>query len=256
MSDQPQEAAKEAPKGSGDRSTSASFNESRYGNIRFVAEDVKFDDRVQTVLDLIRATGAKRILDVGCGDGFMSQEFRKMGMYVIGVDASPGAVETAKSRCDEAYVADLGNARLPLPDGCADLIWAGEIIEHVFDTETFVEDLLRVLSPGGRLILSTPNLASWINRVSLVLGQQPFFTELGVRKSNWGSFLRKPGEPAGHIRNFTPNGLRHLVVSCGFKYESMHGAGLIVTKALQGFDRMVSHAFPSLATDLILICRK
>jgi 2-polyprenyl-3-methyl-5-hydroxy-6-metoxy-1,4-benzoquinol methylase len=239
-----------------DRSTSASFNESRYGSVRFAGEDVKFDDRVQTVLRLIRATGAKRILDVGCGDGFLSAEFRKMGMYVIGVDASPGAVEAAKARCDEAYVADLGHARLPVPDACADLIWAGEIIEHIFDTETFVEDLLRVLQPGGRLILSTPNLASWINRVSLLLGQQPFFTELGVRKSNWGSFLRKPGEPAGHIRNFTPSGLRHLLVSCGWTFESLHGAGLIVSKALRPFDRLVSHALPSLATDLILICRK
>jgi 2-polyprenyl-3-methyl-5-hydroxy-6-metoxy-1,4-benzoquinol methylase len=243
-------------KGADDTSSSAGFNEARYGNIRFDTGDVQFDDRVQTVMGLIRSTGAKRILDVGCGDGFMSQEFRKLGMYVIGVDASPGAVEAAKTRCDEAYVADLGNARLPLPDGCADLIWAGEIIEHVFDTESFLEDLLRVMQPGGRLILSTPNLASWINRISLLFGQQPFFTELGVRKSNWGSIFRKAGEPAGHIRNFTPNGLRHLAVSCGWKFESLHGAGLIVSKSLRGFDRIVSHAVPSLATDLIIICRK
>ncbi|MDB5105075.1 MAG: SAM-dependent methyltransferase [Fibrobacteres bacterium] len=239
-----------------DRSTSAGFNESRYGSIRFGGDDLKWDDRVRTVLDLVRKTGAKRILDVGCGDGFLSADFRKLGMYTIGVDASPGAVEAAKGRCDEAYVADLGNAKLPVPDACVDLIWAGEIIEHIFDTETFVEDLLRVLQPGGRLIMSTPNLASWINRVSLAIGQQPFFTELGVRKSNWGSFLRKVGEPAGHIRNFTPGGLRHLLVSCGWTYESLHGAGLITSKSLRGFDKAVSHAFPSLATDLIIICRK
>jgi 2-polyprenyl-3-methyl-5-hydroxy-6-metoxy-1,4-benzoquinol methylase len=239
-----------------DRSTSADFNESRYGKIRFGGEDLKWDDRVRTVLGLVRKAGGKRILDVGCGDGFLSEDFRKMGMYTIGVDSSPGAVEAAKARCDEAYVADLGQSRLPLPDACVDLIWAGEIIEHVFDTETFVEDLLRVLQPGGRMIMSTPNLASWINRASLVLGQQPFFTELGVRASNWGSFLRKVGEPAGHIRNFTPSGLRHLLVSCGWTYESLHGAGLIQGKAFRAFDQFVSHAVPSLATDLIIICRK
>ncbi|MEO7425881.1 MAG: class I SAM-dependent methyltransferase [Fibrobacteria bacterium] len=239
-----------------EQSTSTVFNESRYGQIRFDTGDLKWDDRVSTVLALVRATGAKKILDVGCGDGFLSADFKKFGMYTIGVDAAPGAVAAAKTRCDEAYVADLGHARLPLPDACVDLIWAGEIIEHIFDTETFVEDLLRVLQPGGRLIMSTPNLASWINRISLLLGQQPFFTELGVRPSNWGSFLRKVGEPAGHIRNFTPSSLRHLLVSCGWTYESLHGAGLIQGKAFRGFDKIVSHACPSLATDLIIICRK
>jgi 2-polyprenyl-3-methyl-5-hydroxy-6-metoxy-1,4-benzoquinol methylase len=238
------------------RSTSAVFNESRYGNVRFGGDDLKLDDRVRTVLRLIGKTGAKRILDVGCGDGFLSEAFREMGMYAIGVDASPGAVKVAKSRCEEAYVADLGHAQLPLPDACVDLIWAGEIIEHVFDTETFVEDLLRVLQPGGRMIMSTPNLASWINRISLLLGQQPFFTELGVRASNWGSFLRKVGEPAGHIRNFTPSGLRHLLTSCGWTFESLHGAGLIQGKAFRAFDQAISHVAPSLATDLIIICRK
>lgn len=237
-------------------SAASDFNESRYGGIRFGGDDLKWDDRVRTVLGLVRKTGAGKILDVGCGDGFLSADFKKMGMYAIGVDASPGAVEAAKLRCDEAYVADLGHAPLPLPDACVDLIWAGEIIEHIFETEAFLEDLLRVLRPGGRLILSTPNLASWINRISLLLGQQPFFTELGTRPSNWGSFLRKVGEPAGHIRNFTPSSLKHLLVSCGWTFESLHGAGLIQGKAFRAFDQAISHVLPSLATDLIILCRK
>src|SRR5690606_31284682 len=116
--------------------------------------------------------------------------------------------------------------------------------------------LLRVTKPGGRLILSTPNLAAWINRIAILAGTQPFFTEVGVRPSNQGSFLRKISTPAGHIRNFTQSSLKDLLQRCGWTVESMHGAALLNGGSVQWLDRLVSHAFPSLATDLIFVCRK
>lgn len=238
--------------------TGGDFNEARYGKTRKDGRDFLVrDDRIRTMMELVRSSGAKSILDVGCTDGFMSMIFKELGLYTIGVDASAGAVETAKSqgRCDEAYVANLGDQRLPIPDASVELIWAGEVIEHIFDTESFAEELLRVTKPGGRLILSTPNLASWINRISLLLGAQPFFTEIGVRPSNSGSFLRKVTEPAGHIRNFTPSSLKHLLTSCGWTFESRHGAS-IIQGGFRGIDRAISHAFPRLATDLVFVCRK
>jgi 2-polyprenyl-3-methyl-5-hydroxy-6-metoxy-1,4-benzoquinol methylase len=238
------------------QSQEAQFNEARYGDVHLKVEELVLDDRVNSVIRLVKKLGGKRILDVGCTDGFLSQEFRKQGLYAIGVDASAKAIENARGRCDEVHVADLGKERLPLPDACVDLIWAGEIIEHIYDTEAFAEELLRVMQPGGRLLLSTPNLASWINRISLLLGAQPFYTEVGVRPSNSGSFLRKVSQPAGHIRVFTPSALRNLLVSVGWTFESMHGAGIIQGRMFRGLDKAISRAFPSLATDLICICRK
>jgi len=234
------------------------FNEQRYGALKPAAQGVAGDDRIRLMLELVRKHGAqgRKILDVGCTDGFLSRFFKEMGLYVIGVDASTSAVETAKGVCDEAYVAELGTQRLPLPDGSVDLVWAGEVIEHIFDTEFFVEDLRRVMAPGGRLILSTPNLAAWLNRVSLILGQQPFFTEVGVRASNSGSFLRKVSQPAGHIRNFTPSSLRHLLTECGFTVESFHGASILLGKSVRGLDRLIGRTVPSLASDLVFVCMK
>ena len=240
---------------SGQASDLATFNEARYGQANLTTEQVDRDPRIQFVLDLARQSKAKRVLDVGCVDGFLAKDFKAMGMYVIGVDGSPSAVEVAKSRCDEAYVADLGRQPLPIPDASVDLIWAGEIIEHIFDTETFLEDLLRVAAPGALLILSTPNLASWINRISIVLGAQPFFTEVGVRPSNDGSFLRKVTEPAGHIRNFTASSLKHLLQSCGWRVDSIRGACILVGKG-RTIDRALGRIAPSLATDLVAVCRK
>lgn len=234
------------------------FNERRYGQVR-PNEAESSDDRVMLMMSLvkrIRALGAKSILDVGCTDGFLSQKFRDLGLYTIGIDASASAVESARARTDEAYVADTGKEPLPLPDGKVELVWAGEIIEHVFDTEFFAEELLRVTKPGGRLILSTPNLGAWINRIALLLGTQPFFTEVGVRPSNQGSFLRKITTPAGHIRNFTQSSLKDLLQRSGWTVESMHGAALLTGKRVLWLDKIVSHAFPSLATDLVFVCRK
>jgi 2-polyprenyl-3-methyl-5-hydroxy-6-metoxy-1,4-benzoquinol methylase len=234
------------------------FNEQRYGALNPAAMGVAGDDRIRLMLDLVKrhASKGQKILDIGCTDGFLSRFFKDMELYAIGVDASASAVATAKSVCDEAYVAELGSRPLPMPDNSVDLIWAGEVIEHIFDTEFFLEDLRRVLAPGGILILSTPNLAAWLNRISLLVGQQPFFTEVGVRASNSGSFLRKVSQPAGHIRNFTPSSLRHLLTACGFKVESFHGASILLGKPVRGLDRFIGRMMPSLASDLVFVCRK
>ncbi len=237
------------------------FNEIRYGNSRLDGNEFLGNDRMRIMLKLVRGLvregKAKRILDVGCTDGFMSMLFKEMGLYTIGVDASESAVASAKKgRCDEAYVANLDGQPLPLPDASVDWIWAGEILEQIFSTENFARELFRVSSPGGRLIISTPNMASWINRLIAPLGLQPFFTETGVEPTNSGNFLRQVSMPAGHIRIFTLSALRYLLVGCGWTVEKAHGASILEKRSIKGLDLALSHAFPSLATDMILVCRK
>lgn len=232
------------------------FNELRYGGFNLDGRDFLGNDRMRIMLDLVRNSGSKRILDVGCTDGFMSMLFKEMGLYTIGVDASATAVEAARGRCDEAHVANLDGHPLPLPDGCVDLIWAGEIIEHIFATENFVRELLRVSAPGGKLIISTPNLGSWINRIVLPLGLQPFFSETGVESSNCGNPLRQVGEPAGHIRLFTLSALKHLLRTCGWTVEKAYGASILEKKSVKWLDLALSHAVPSLGTDMVVVCRK
>lgn len=81
----------------------------------------------------------------------------------------------------------------------------------------------RVLKPGGICIVSVPNLASWVNKLLLLLGIQPLGVEIGTESISYGFPLAKAREhldrfsPAGHVRAFTPLALQDIVESTGFK---------------------------------------
>jgi len=214
------------------------------------------DARIGVFMPLVAAHRGKRILDVGCFDGHLSERFKALGLYVVGIDGSKLAVERARSRTDEAYYADLDRLPVPLPDAYVDGVFAGEVLEHLFRTEEFLEEMARLTRPGGFLILTTPNLASWINRMGMLFGWQPLFTETGTRPSNSGNPLRQMALPAGHIRVMTAAGLRDLLERSGWKVEKFHGAPLLERPVVRTLDRLVSRFFPSLASDLIAVCKR
>ncbi len=77
--------------------------------------------------------------------------------------------------------------------------------------------------PGAVIVLSTPNLAAWFNRIFILIGSQPMFTDTGVRISASGNRLIKPSLPAGHIRSFTLSSLKHMLRSCNWEPELVVG---------------------------------
>lgn len=236
---------------------SKNFNEERYADTHNDSAAFRADPRIRQVLSLLAPFRGGRLLDVGCMDGFLSSIFRDEGMRTVGVDASPTAIERAKRNGHEAYVADLDKPPLPLPDASVDLVFAGEVVEHVFRTEEFLEELARVTKAGGHLVLTTPNLACWLNRVVLLVGWQPFFTEVGTRPGKSGNPLRTVDlAPAGHIRLFTASSLRDLLERSGWQVLEFRGAGLMERKPVRWVDRLISRLVPSLASDLIVLCRK
>ncbi len=99
----------------------------------------------------------KRVLDIACGEGYGSRALWDAGAaYVIGVDISEEACHHATRR----YGIDArpGSAEdVPLADGSLDLIVSFETIEHVARPEVFLNEAMRLLVPGGLLVISTPN---------------------------------------------------------------------------------------------------
>jgi SAM-dependent methyltransferase len=99
----------------------------------------------------------KRVLDIACGEGYGSAALRQAGaIEVVGVDTSEEACRHAQDRY--GIDARVGSAEdIPLEDSSVDLIVSFETIEHLVVPDRLIRECIRVLAPGGRLIISTPN---------------------------------------------------------------------------------------------------
>ncbi len=108
------------------------------------------------ILALAGDVAGRRILDAGCGSGPLFAALRDRGATVTGIDASTGMLELARRRlgADAALqVADLGSP-LPFPDGAFDDVIASLVLHYLEDWAAPLAELRRVLTPGGRLIVS------------------------------------------------------------------------------------------------------
>jgi ubiquinone/menaquinone biosynthesis C-methylase UbiE len=122
--------------------------------------------RAQTVLGLLAVKPSERVLDIGCGNARDIARIAECGGQVIGVDISPGMVVAARQALDRMGMSGItlqvGDATcLDFPDACFDKILCSEVIEHIPDAAQALREMRRVLSPGGSLVLSTPNKGSW-----------------------------------------------------------------------------------------------
>ncbi len=116
---------------------------------------------LETRLAFLResAAGAGRVLDVGCGEGLFAAALLEDGAEVVGVDVAEEPLRRARGRHSDLDLRLLqSESRWDLPDASFDLVWAGEVIEHVADTAGWLSELRRVLRSGGVLALSTPSL--------------------------------------------------------------------------------------------------
>lgn len=116
-----------------------------------------------------RFCAGKRVLDIASGEGYGSALLARSAQQVIGVDNDEEAVEHAR----RAYY--LANVRfvqgsctnIPLGDGTVDVVASFETIEHTDEHERMLDELRRVLAPGGVLILSSPNKLVYTDRSGL-----------------------------------------------------------------------------------------
>jgi 2-polyprenyl-6-hydroxyphenyl methylase / 3-demethylubiquinone-9 3-methyltransferase len=101
-----------------------------------------------------RATRPGAVLvDIGCGGGLLAPHVAGAGYHHIGVDISPTALRQAAEHGVHPVRGDA--LAVPLADGCADVVCAGEILEHVDDLPRAVAQACRLLRPGGLLVLDT-----------------------------------------------------------------------------------------------------
>ena len=192
--------------------------------------DPEASDRAQTILSILRGRKAIRFLDIGCGDGQLTARVREVvnAREVHGVDVDPEAIRRAREKGIRTVQVDLDREPLPYPSNFFDLVLASEVIEHIYDPGGLLAETHRVLTPGGEFIVTTPNLASWYNRLALLLGFQPWLTSAslhnpGAGKLNLGRFLTKVGTIGGdHLRVVTLKALRDIALAHGFTPVKFH----------------------------------
>ncbi|HEV8306496.1 MAG TPA: class I SAM-dependent methyltransferase [Methylomirabilota bacterium] len=164
------------------------------------------ESRLTKLLALLADERRGRLLDIGCAAGELAELLQTLGWQAEGVDREPALVERARGRGIAVRRADFERDPLPWDSATFDAAVAGEVIEHVIDTDHLLHEAARVLRPNGVLIVTTPNLASLENRVRLLLGRYPMWMDHGI-------------EGSGHLRYYTPGLLQRQLEQHGFRVE-------------------------------------
>jgi len=187
----------------------------------------KDNNRHNLALQIFSGLNIDSIVDFGCGDGsFLSQiKNIKPNIKVCGVEISGPAVNIARKNNIEVIEHNFSNGQTQIPASSFDACFMGELIEHVFSPDDLLLEARRVVKSHGWLFLTTPNLGAWFNRLSLLFGYQPVFTEVSA-KANAGHIVRLDGQPAGHIRVFTYRAIKEILERNGWAIEKAFGIGL------------------------------
>jgi len=126
-----------------------------------------------------------RVLDVGCGVGQVVARLQAAGLEAYGVDVSQPNISRARQVTDRCQVYD--GKRLPYPDKYFASAGALNVLEHVEEPEAFIQDLVRVVQIGGRVVLSSPNFF----RVLGFRDYHPRMRGVGQKWKNWKRLSEK-----------------------------------------------------------------
>lgn len=159
-------------------------------------------------LDCVPDQGQLLVLDIGCGTGENSRVIEAKGHRVSGIDISENAIAKYRAHGFDGRTMDIEQG-LGFPDASFDVLFCSEVIEHLAAPDRLVNEAFRVLVPGGKLILSTPNSAFWVYRVLAALGRT--LSELQHPK---------------HLHFFSRRSLNKLLTGAGFLIEREFGRNM------------------------------
>jgi len=154
--------------------------------------------RLDAEFRVLRLAGAERgrLLDVGCGDGSLGVELARRGWEVRGLDFDADAVAVARGR---GLTVDHGGLRAQrYPAASFEVVTMSHSLEHVPEPQAVLEEVRRILTPGGKAVILTPNASSWLHR------------RVG---RDW-----QPLEPPRHLQVFTRRALCDLMERAGFSH--------------------------------------
>ena len=174
------------------------------------------------------AERGKRVLDIGCGEGFLLRKLKDKFEELYGLDVAPSRLEEAKEKIRSLYPLEVprfkfveGNADevLPFSNDFFDAVTCIAVIEHVYDIFSLVREMYRVLKPGGYIIAEVPNIVYLKYRIYFLLGKLPATSS----PYHW----EEVGWDGGHLHYFTMEKFCWLFEQQGFKIEKKTGSGFL-----------------------------
>ncbi len=187
----------------------------------------------EKLLDLLGRP--ERVLDVGCATGYLARRLKERGATVVGVDLDERAVAQARPFCESVHVGDVETMELPFEPASFDTIVCGDLIEHLRDPRAVLARLRPFLRPGGRLVLSTPNIANWAMRLGLLFGR--------FRYTEWGILDRT------HTHLFTRKTLIECLEAAGYRLSTFDytvPVPVLSTPRVEAAAHAIGRARPSL----------
>lgn len=136
-------------------------NADRYAERLDLHPDAAYAEYVDFVSHYLRP-GA-HVLDIGCGTGIAAGLVQKKGYAVTGLDVSVHCLARGKAARPSVQYVCADALRIPARDGAFDGVIIFQVIEHMSDIPTVLNEMIRVTKPGGRIIILSPNLLSPFN---------------------------------------------------------------------------------------------
>lgn len=210
---------------------------------------LKYKDkiRIEKSINLVESGG--EVIDIGCCYGQISTQIKDKGNVVYGVDRKKEGLEIAREKGIKTKLCDL-EKNIPFSDKIFDGAVCLEVIEHIYNTDLLLSEINRILKKNGYLVISTPNICAFRNRLKILFGKQPCY------------FGHSPyGRGGLHIRVFNKNSFVEMLQNHGFQVEKLIGNLVCLSPFVYEPTRMnsikfLADVFPSFSDYLIVKARK
>jgi 2-polyprenyl-3-methyl-5-hydroxy-6-metoxy-1,4-benzoquinol methylase len=204
--------------------------------------------RIKIMVNIVNSLNLdnKNILDIGCYDGTFLSLIRNKNNDFYGIEASEYGIKEAIKKgvkMKNFYFNDID--KIPFKSDFFNLIIAGEIIEHIYDTDFFLKEIFRLLKKDGFLLISTPNIASLGRRIMLLFGLNPII-EISPNQQ----------DSSGHIRYFTFRALEEILAKHGFKILTKKSDVVNFSFTGKLKSKLLAKLFPQIGQSIIYLAIK